>query len=52
MIDSLDDKEIIELFNQDTDKSNLAFKHIVNQFGGTLFFNQIRGIPRCHELTK
>ena len=37
MIDSLDDKEIIELFNQDGDKSNLAFKHIVNQFGGTLF---------------
>tara|TARA_B110000503_G_scaffold70903_1_gene110178 strand:- start:2247 stop:2810 length:564 start_codon:yes stop_codon:yes gene_type:complete len=50
MIDSLDDKEIIELFNQGGEKSNLAFKHIVNQYGGTLY-NQIRGMARCHELT-
>ena len=50
MINNLDDKEIIELFNQGGEKSNLAFKHIVNQYGNTLY-NQIRGMARCHELT-
>jgi len=50
MANPLDDKTIIELFNQGGANADHAFKAIVNQYGEQLY-GQIRGIARSHELT-
>mgnify|MGYP000956406213 FL=1 len=50
MANPLDDKTIIELFNQGGANADHAFKAIVNQYGEQLY-GQIRGIARNHELT-
>ena len=50
MQEHLDDKAIIELFNQGGSSTNVAFNKIASQYGPALY-NQIRGMARNHELT-
>ncbi|HIP31323.1 MAG TPA: sigma-70 family RNA polymerase sigma factor [Crocinitomicaceae bacterium] len=50
MTERLDEKTIIELFNQGGSSANDAFTHIVIHYGPILY-NQIRGMARNHELT-
>ncbi len=50
MTKPLDDKDIIDLFNQGGSKADLAFKAIVSQYGEALY-GQIRGIAKNHEIT-
>ena len=50
MSNNLDDKTIIDLFNQGGSHSERAFNSIVAQYGEQLY-SQIRAITRSHELT-
>ena len=45
----LDDKTIIDLFNQGGNKAEAAFNAIVSQYGEALY-SQIRGITKNHEI--
>ena len=49
MTEHLDDKTIIELFNQGGSSANNAFTQIVTHYGPILY-NQIRAMARNHEL--
>lgn len=50
MANPLDDKTILELFNQGGENANRAFNIIVAQYGEQLY-SQIRSLARSHELT-
>tara|TARA_R110002072_G_scaffold929_1_gene7444 strand:- start:5624 stop:6187 length:564 start_codon:yes stop_codon:yes gene_type:complete len=50
MTKNLDDKTIIELFNQGGNDANSAFTQIVSHYGPALY-NQIRAMARNHEWT-